>query len=761
QPDNAWGGEEYLQIFPFGEWTVLSRQWKTSGYILEIENIPYSFTPAENSVDGTVIGAIDYHGLNTPAFTITAGNTDPDGNGRPAFAIDSATGQLTVNDSGDLDFETNPTFTLSVNAAETGGKSLTSTVQIDLANVDESGNETPTIDDAGFTVVENIANGSAIGTVGGTDVDVGDSLVYAITAGNNDPDGDGNAAFAMDGASGAITVNDSGDLDYEKTPKFTLTVSATDTGGLSGYADIAVALTDINEPVQWQVSNGGNGHFYRAISVPEGVTWDAAKLAAEAAGGHLATITSADESAFIHGLTGSYPDYSWWLGGFQLPNSPEPVGNWQWVTGEDLSYANWSAGEPNNAGGEDFLQLYSNSCWNDLPNQAWVPGYILEIENIPYSFTLAENSADGTVIGAIDYHGLNTPAFTITAGNTDPDGNGRSAFAIDSATGQLTVNDSGDLDFETNPTFTLSVNAAEAGGQSLTNTVQIDLANADEPGNETPIIDDAYFTVVENIANGSAVGMVVGTDIDAGDSLVYTITAGNNDPDGDGKAAFAINSASGAITVNDSGDLDFEKTPNFSMMVSVTDTGGLSDNAGVAVALTDINEPVQWQVSNGGNGHFYQVVSVPEGITWDAAKLAAEAAGGYLATITSAEESAFVYTLESTHTNLWLGGFQPPGSPEPIGNWQWVTGEPFNYMNWSPVQPDNAWSGEDYLQVFPSGDWNDLSRQWNTSGYILEIENIPYSSMPAENSSDAAETCDNIIVEITGINGQLSGLAII
>ncbi|MDO9106294.1 MAG: lectin-like protein, partial [Methylovulum sp.] len=135
------------------------------------------------------------------------------------------------------------------------------------------------------------------------------------------------------------------------------------------------------------------------------------------------------------------------------------------------------------------------------------------------------------------------------------------------------------------------------------------------------------------------------------------------------------------------------------------DIGGISDNAGVAVTLTDINDPVQWQISEGGNGHLYQAISVPEGITWNAAKLAAEAAGGHLATITSAEESAFVYTLKSTRTNLWLGGFQPPGSPEPIGNWQWVTGEPFSYMNWSPVQPDNAWGGEDYLQIFPFGEW--------------------------------------------------------
>ena len=52
-------------------------------------------------------------------------------------------------------------------------------------------------------------------------------------------------------------------------------------------------------------------------------------------------------------------------------------------------------------------------------------------------------------------------------------------------------------------------------------------------------------------------------------------------------------------------------------------------------------EPVRWS----GNGHRYEVVVVPEGITWLDAKAAASARGGYLATLTSAEENRFVWSL--------------------------------------------------------------------------------------------------------------------
>ena len=56
------------------------------------------------------------------------------------------------------------------------------------------------------------------------------------------------------------------------------------------------------------------------------------------------------------------------------------------------------------------------------------------------------------------------------------------------------------------------------------------------------------------------------------------------------------------------------------------------------------------------NGHYYQVFE-PDSITWEAAKQRCEQMGGYLATITSAEEQAFVDSLieNSGKNGLWLG----------------------------------------------------------------------------------------------------------
>ena len=89
----------------------------------------------------------------------------------------------------------------------------------------------------------------------------------------------------------------------------------------------------------------------------------------------------------------------------------------------------------------------------------------------------------------------------------------------------------------------------------------------------------------------------------------------------------------------------------------------------------------------------YQKIDSP-GVTWDAARAAAlllAPAGSWdLATITSAEEQAFIQTLLPNPTSLtgtqqyWIGGEQV-GEVEPGGNWQWINGEG---MFWNSVQPD-------------------------------------------------------------------------
>ncbi len=85
---------------------------------------------------------------------------------------------------------------------------------------------------------------------------------------------------------------------------------------------------------------------------------------------------------------------------------------------------------------------------------------------------------------------------------------------------------------------------------------------------------------------------------------------------------------------------------------------------------------VQWKVSDGGNGHWYQKLGPYS--SWQQAQADAVARGGHLMTITSQSEWNFAWANipPQQYGGTVLGGYQLPGSAEP-GQWAWVTGEPW------------------------------------------------------------------------------------
>jgi len=144
----------------------------------------------------------------------------------------------------------------------------------------------------------------------------------------------------------------------------------------------------------------------------------------------------------------------------------------------------------------------------------------------------------------------------------------------------------------------------------------------------------------------------------------------------------------------------------------------------------------RWETSAGGNGHWYKAVASSNSITWTEADQLARAQGGYLATITSAAENSFVFDLVNAPEFFVngkgpaLGGFQRDESAEPAGGWSWVNGEPWNYSNWHPGEPNNSrhhTGTEDRLEFYseipgrPAATWNDLNRDDTTlGGYVIE-----------------------------------------
>ena len=132
-------------------------------------------------------------------------------------------------------------------------------------------------------------------------------------------------------------------------------------------------------------------------------------------------------------------------------------------------------------------------------------------------------------------------------------------------------------------------------------------------------------------------------------------------------------------------------------------------------SVTIYAEPIQWTTQDGGNGHWYEVISTtPSMNSWESAKELAEARGGYLVTITSPQEQEFFADITGDE-RLLMGGYNGPDG------WEWVTGEPWKYTNWSVNEPsgDGPYLVKDNLPHGPQ--WNDIHDSVSYyAGYVIE-----------------------------------------
>lgn len=128
-----------------------------------------------------------------------------------------------------------------------------------------------------------------------------------------------------------------------------------------------------------------------------------------------------------------------------------------------------------------------------------------------------------------------------------------------------------------------------------------------------------------------------------------------------------------------------------------------------------VADPIQWSTADGGNGHWYEFVLHDGSISWNSAKIAAEesewppASGnpGYLATLTSPGENAFIVSIIPSDLWTWLGAYE-----EPSGTWNWIEDssgyvEPWGWTNWVPGEPSGDGNYLDMMCYEHTGMWND------------------------------------------------------
>jgi parallel beta-helix repeat protein len=528
----------------------LSSQAVVTINVLNINEPPVvnnqSYSVMENSPNGTIVGsftASDPDAGQTLAYSILSGNINND------FVINATTGVIAVANSLNLNYETTTSFSLLINVQDNGTGNLSSHGVATISLIDQ--NEPPSISNQQFSVNENSSNGTIVGNVVATDPDFGQNTTFSIISGNVDN------AFGINALTGTVSVSNSGALNFELTPSYSLVVSVQDngSGNLSSQAIVLISLTDLNEaPIV------NNQSFGVAENSPNGT--------------YLGTIIASDPDA---GQILSYSIQSGnTFGAFSIDA----------LTGQ-LSVANSAALDFELTSNFELVVQVQDNSIAELTDQAAISVSLIDVNESPVvnnqTFSISEFSANGLSVGivsAMDPDDGQTLSFSIVAGNTN------NAFAINNSTGEITVNESLELNYQVNPNFVLLVNVSDNGTGNLSDDAEITI-NITPIINIPPVINNQSFVVDENSSNGTIVGIVEASDPNSGQLISYSIIDGNND------GAFTINPSTGELTVSNSDFLDFETNPVFHLTIRVLDNGvpSLSSQATVSVLVVDTNEP--------------------------------------------------------------------------------------------------------------------------------------------------------------------------
>jgi hypothetical protein len=526
--------------------------------------------------------------------------------------------------------------------------------------------------------------------------------------------------------------------------------------------------------VQWRVEDGGNGHWYQCLrTTGSGEVWTVSQAAANALGGHLATLTSQQENSWVYEL--SVAQIAWsgrggpLLGGYKLPDN-----SFRWVTDEPWSYTSWLPGEPSSGLWEPYLNFLgpqgttsSGATWNDtdaivVPDNSGDPTYTY----------IVEWGADCNNDNITDYGQCHNGTLPDYNGNNVPDCCERGeACMVGSYPVQWRVEDGGNGHWygKSSEQIEVSWSAFLAAGQARRGYV-VTLSNPDEElfvysvfGPNTPIglraaagssqfvwIDDpsnpysnwgtsacpsgpypnnptTYERFVAIEASNCPGTEGIPTKWDdyqrsewAGPAqLVFEYSADcNNDNIVDygqiltGQLTDA--NGNGVPDTCEFSDCNHDKIADAEQVrrgqLPDYDSNNIPDCCDRGEACAVGSYPVQWRTADGGNGHWYLLQHNGSYLCWSTANAFAQTAGGYLASETTEAEHSFISGRLVGRDDAWSGRWGPwIGGLYAEGQWTWTSGELWNFTAWYPGEP-NGTGAETVVSYIAPGDTGGCGR---------------------------------------------------
>ena len=485
--------------------------------------IPATFAVAENE-KGAFLGQVKISNANAGIPPVTFASVSDS-----RFQILSS-GYLSLKSGVSLDYEaeTNHRVQLTVRATNSEG-SVDIPVTVNIVDV----NERPELADVVWSIAENSANGTPVGTFAAVDPDAGDAHTYS-TLGYVGP-------FALDQSTGRLTVN--GKIDYEQQDSYSFRVIVRDAAGLKDTADVTVNVTNVPEnPV-----------------LADSVVFYVNEHEAGKTLGMLSASNIGSRSPTWSILSGNN------AGLFALNASS---GQFGLAAGKSLDY------ESTANIGHRYRLLVQVSVVDGSTKSAQqiVVVNVLPVNEPPtianQTFTTGENTVVGTT-------------WQVVA--TDPEGNIKGFSVLDTAGVPFSITATGllnlerELDYETHSQYVFRV-AVTDGEFSDTATVTFNVTDE----NERPVISENWpFDVEENLPAGTVAGTLSATDPDGKPGLTWSVV-------GDVPFAFA-DPSSGVLTTT--AVLNYEEQDGYDVTIRVVDEDGGVAQRRVTINVIDVNDP--------------------------------------------------------------------------------------------------------------------------------------------------------------------------
>ncbi|KAH8060947.1 calcium ion binding protein [Aureococcus anophagefferens] len=522
-------------------------------FVVTLENVDeppalasdYAFVAAEDAAVGSILGDLTATDPDAGAIFLWSCGDCAGG----AFALSTpygstATAAVTLNRG--LDYETQTSYDVAVTVTDGAGNAAEGRFAVAVTDV----NEAPVLHSrhagpsTALVVDENAPLGTVLASIAGG--------AYALSDDLEDLDAGQSHTFTLLNASGAAERRFSYDgdfsvlservFDYEDASGnyFFFAVSATDDGTPpldSNSITICVAVQDVDEaPVVFDVAAtvGAGAVAGQVVAVLDGVDPDDDDIA------YTISVDSA------------------WDG-------------WFAVDGDKLSLARRGRrrrrlGRRRVRGAANGLTSATATATITFSAAAPTPPAVVS----PQRFDVPEDAAVGDLVASVaaDDDGV---VFAVVGGS------GAAHFAIDGASGQLTV--ATVLDFEARAAYDVDVSVSDGDAASY---VVARINVTDVP--EAPTLAATVSVVVaEDAPLGAVAGQVVAAaDEDAGDAVTFAFEPA------DGAAPVDFTSG-GQLTVT--GALDYETRQSYAGVLTATDAHGLSATTFVTVVVADVNEP--------------------------------------------------------------------------------------------------------------------------------------------------------------------------